>query len=355
MKFSQFSKEAAFAIEYVRQAAVLAKQIQEKTCGTAFTPHQNAKGDVQKPLTMIPGAGFTKQDKSPVTIADFAVQALIAGKLTEAFPQDPLVGEEDSAALRAPDGKSILDQVCQCLGPVLPSINVTPAKVCEWIDLGNAAIAKRFWTMDPIDGTKGFVRGDQFAVALALIENGEVKVGALGCPNLTAASELDPKGPGTLIIAVRGEGTWHQPLKDKNAAWKQLHTSNCTQPEQAVLLRSYEKSHLNLSHMEPLMTDLGVKKGPIQMDSLAKYAVLASGTADLMLRFPTDKHSHEYIWDQAAGQIAIEEAGGRVTDLDGKALDYTQGRRLTANRGVVLSNKHLHATVLEAVKKVLSA
>jgi 3'(2'), 5'-bisphosphate nucleotidase len=329
MQFKKYVKEAEFAIAYVRQAARMAKQIQEETCGAAFT----------------------KEDKSPVTIADFAVQALVAGKLFQEFPKDLLVGEEDSSALRTPEGKPILEQVRTRLKQIL-SQEVSAEQVCEWIDHGKATTGKRFWTMDPIDGTKGFVRGDQFAVALALIEDGDIKVGVLGCPNLTEASKLDIKGPGTLLVAVRGEGAWQQPLKDAAASWKQLHTSNCETPHDAVLLRSYEKSHQVPSRVEPLMKDLGVKKGPLQMDSLAKYAVLASGTADLMLRFPTEKHSHEYIWDQAAGQIAIEEAGGRVTDLDGKALDYTQGRRLTANRGVILSNSRLHAQVLAAVKKI---
>ena len=61
---------------------------------------------------------------------------------------------------------------------------------------------------DPIDGTKGFLRGDQYAVALALVVNGDVKVGLLGCPNLTDGYKPEIGGPGSLLAAVRGEGTW---------------------------------------------------------------------------------------------------------------------------------------------------
>jgi len=51
--------------------------------------------------------------------------------------------------------------------------------VCEWIDRGGSDYARRFWTLDPIDGTKGFLRGDQYAVALALVVDGKVQVGVL--------------------------------------------------------------------------------------------------------------------------------------------------------------------------------
>ena len=60
----------------------------------------------------------------------------------------------------------------------------TPEAIAAWIDKGNGNIAPRYWTLDPIDGTKGFIRGDQYAIALALIEQGQVKVGVLGCPSL---------------------------------------------------------------------------------------------------------------------------------------------------------------------------
>ena len=63
------------------------------------------------------------------------------------------------------------------------------------------------WTLDPIDGTKGFLRGEQYAVCLALLVDSSVEVGVIGCPNLP----LDPQKPngqkGCLFIAVRGQGT----------------------------------------------------------------------------------------------------------------------------------------------------
>ena len=54
--------------------------------------------------------------------------------------------------------------------------------VCDLIDRGGGEAEKRFWALDPIDGTKGFLQGDPYAIALALIVDGEIKLGVLGCP-----------------------------------------------------------------------------------------------------------------------------------------------------------------------------
>ena len=71
--------------------------------------------------------------------------------------------------------------------------NIRSDEICSWIDHGGAVhYRERFWTLDPIDGTKGFLRGEQYAVALALIEGGEVVVAALACPNLDFLPVRDP-------------------------------------------------------------------------------------------------------------------------------------------------------------------
>ena len=90
------------------------------------------------------------------------------------------------------------------------------------------------------------------------------------------------------------------------------------------------------------------------MDSQAKYAVLAAGQGELMLRLlsPDQPKYQEKIWDQAAGSLVLEEAGGCISDLDGKALDFTTGRALCNNRGILASNTHLHASALAALKAV---
>jgi len=90
------------------------------------------------------------------------------------------------------------------------------------------------------------------------------------------------------------------------------------------------------------------------MDSQAKYAVLAAGAGELLFRLlsAAKPDYRERIWDQAAGSIVVEEAGGKVTDLDGKTLDFSRGRTLAANRGVVASNGLLHDAALAALAQV---
>ena len=74
------------------------------------------------------------------------------------------------------------------------------------IDRGNATglDCQRFWTLDPVDGTKGFLRGQQYAVCLALIVGGQVQLGVIGCPNLAA----EDRTPGSLMFAVKGSGAF---------------------------------------------------------------------------------------------------------------------------------------------------
>jgi HAL2 family 3'(2'),5'-bisphosphate nucleotidase len=315
-----------FAIESIAQAGQLVKKVRQ--------------GMVE--------AAFTKTDASPVTIADFAAQALVASLLKKKFPSDVLVGEESAAELRLPEGKAALEKIASYLVPFTGF--VSPEGICDWIDHGSQEPKARFWTMDPIDGTKGFIRGDQYAVALALIENGKVELAVMACPNLTASHISEIGGPGSLVCAVRGRGAWWTAM-DQPFEWKPLKVSS-RQGKELILLRSFERKHVDSPRMQKFIELLEIQKPPILMDSLAKYAVLAAGGADLLLRFPTEDHPHEWIWDQASGVLLIEEAGGRVTDLDGCTLDFSVGRKLSSNRGVVLSNGVQHARVLEVLKQI---
>jgi len=318
------------AVHAVRQAASLMRLIQRETVVSSLT----------------------KGDKSPVTVADFASQAIIGRLLSQAFPDIPLVAEETSAALRTPDGTKILTQVTQYVGKII--VEATPESACDWIDCGGAEAGKQFWVLDPIDGTKGFLRGDQYAVALALVEDGVPQIGVLGCPNLRDASIPDLKGPGSLVLAVRGQGTWSTSLAEDEDQWKQLKVSSRGDPSQARLLRSFEAGHTNVSQIDELADWLGVQVEPVRMDSQAKYAVMAAGGGEVMVRLlsPDRLDYREKIWDQAAGAIILEEAGGRLTDLTGKPLDFSQGRTLKNNRGVLATNGLLHEKILQGLASI---
>ena len=281
----------------------------------------------------------SKEDRSPVTVADFGSQALICRTLREAFPEDPVIAEEDSSALRTGDGNRLLKRVTQEVAEV--RMGVDDATVCSWIDHGGAReYAPRFWTLDPIDGTKGFLRGEQYAIALALVVDGEVAVAALACPN------LDPGG--VVFAAIKGGGTTVQPLGSPSAPVT-AKASGTTEPAAARFVESVESGHSSHSDSARIAQELGIVLPPVRMDSQAKYAALARGDADIYLRLPTRPGYVEKIWDHAAGVLVIEEAGGRVTDMHGNRLEFHHGSRLEKNRGVIATNGLLHEAVLKAV------
>ncbi len=317
-----------FAIGAVRRLARLARTIQASTISESLT----------------------KADRSPVTIADFAIQALLSNALANHAPNDVLVGEENSGALRDAEAAPMLARITEFVNSEVGG--ATADNVCEWIDRGAAEPGDRFWTLDPIDGTKGFLRNAQYAVALALIENGQVRLGVLGCPDLADPATGSQGAAGSILAAERGNGTWYQPL-DESKALTQVHVSNVREGAQARLLRSVESGHTNTGRMGRIVETLGVQADPVLMDSQAKYAVLAAGGGDALFRL-LNQHQLDYkecIWDQAAGSIVVEEAGGRVTDLSGVELDFGQGRTLAKNTGVLATNGHLHEAALDVIAK----
>jgi 3'(2'), 5'-bisphosphate nucleotidase len=325
-----FTQELSVAISSVRTAARICRTVQRQ-----ITPE-----------------ALEKKDRSPVTIADFASQATVCKALAEVFPDDPIVGEEDSAELRTSDQSEFLARVQQELAAV--GIEGDAERVCSWIDLGNGSATDRFWTLDPIDGTKGFLRGQQYAISLALIVNGQICVAALGCPNLA----LDDGGsegaePGSLLFAVRDRGAFVTSIEGDTFSPDDataIRVSPASTWPEARLCESVESGHSSHSRSAQIAESLGIVKPPIRLDSQAKYAVVARGEADVYLRLPTRKDYREKIWDHAGGVLVVQEAGGTVTDVTGKPLDFTHGAELAANRGVAVSNGRLHAQVIDALR-----
>jgi 3'(2'), 5'-bisphosphate nucleotidase len=290
-----------------------------------------------------------KQDSSPVTIADFGAQALICRAITAAFPQATIVAEEDSALLRQASMSDALQQVATHVQVLVPDATVDA--VLHWIDQGNGQVSNRYWTLDPIDGTKGFLRGDQYAIALALIEAGEVKVGVMACPALPLDQTQTERDQGVLFVAVRGQGSRLISLTSGQS--QSIQVTHSDDAAHLRLIESIEAGHGNLSQQRLIAQSVGLAAPPIQMDSQAKYGVVARGDAALYLRLPRTQTPdyRENIWDHAAGAIVVEEAGGRVTDMYGAPLDFSQGAKLVKNRGIVASNGVVHDAVLAALQQ----
>jgi len=286
------------------------------------------------------GDALTKGDRSPVTIADLAAQIVVSRRLGEAFPHDALLAEEDSAALvdEPAMAQRVLDQVR------LQIPGITLEDMVAALDRGgHDGGDRRYWVLDPIDGTKGFLRGDQYAVALALVDDGNVVVGALGCPNLPAPGS---RTKGSLFSAVVGGGTLERPIgADRH---QPVHVDGITEVSKAVVCESVEAAHAAHSVQAGIARRLGITAAPYRIDSQCKYAVVARGEASIYLRLPRDASYREKVWDHAAGSLVVTEAGGRVSDLDGADLDFSKGRLLGNGRGIVCTNGAIHDRVLEA-------
>jgi 3'(2'), 5'-bisphosphate nucleotidase len=306
---------------------------------------------------------FTKANGSPVTVADFVVQAFVASRLGRHFREDPLVAEEDASALRADAAGEVCDQVLRLIRQMLPGIAVEKEQIFAWIDRGRGVCGDRFWTLDPIDGTKGLLRGGQYVIALALVVDGTVEIGMVGCPRLSltraSASQADVSdhvlatledgADGGVAIAVRNRGAWWMPLDSGRLT--PLSVSSESNPAKTRALHSHESRHSDVAELHRVLRALRSSTPPVLMDAQTKQVLLAAGAAELLMRIPMDPGYREAIWDQAAGALVVEEAGGRVTDLDGLPLDFTTGRHLLRNTGLVASNGLLHDAVLSVVRE----
>ncbi|MEM1424352.1 MAG: inositol monophosphatase family protein, partial [Planctomycetota bacterium] len=238
------------------------------------------------------------------------------------------------------------------------------------IDLGNADPhadgLHGFWTCDPIDGTKGFLRGQQYAVSLAWIEGADPVLGALGCPNLSIDRSRDPESPddtGTVFLAIAGDGAFAGPANDPTGAFEMDKLVRLERDPEAPLrlCESVEKSHSahekHAAIVDAMRRRDGIGRGEhegVRLDSQAKYAVVARGQSDLYLRLPRppkDPSKGRYIdliWDHAAGAIVATESGCAVSDLRGKPLDFSAGAGLEHNFGLAVSDPTVHGAVIGA-------
>ena len=98
---------------------------------------------------------------------------------------------------------------------------------------------------------------------------------------------------------------------------------------------------------------LGIETPPIRIDSQCKYGVVARGDASIYLRLPSKAGYEEKIWDHAAGWLVVKEAGGEISDIQNRPLDFTTGQTLSRNRGIVATNGKLHSQVIAGVRQVL--
>ena len=351
---SGYQLERQVAVAAVLQASIVTRRIFDQLIRPGLKT-----GDSDK-------VSITKVDRSPVTVGDYTVQAIVNFILSRYFPKDEIVGEEDSSELLNATDKKHIQQIIEFTnqgmkddrlstpadediwGKFRDQPELTEDQLVELIDLGKSAGGKeggkrRFWTIDPIDGTKGFLRGGQYAICLALVVDGQVVLGVVGTPNLPLKGTSPPAGnkpDGTLFLAEKGSGAFQRPLdSDEYTSIKMNCLDQHTLSEHGTFCESFDADHSNQHLTVDIAHKLQMKNAQrsIRIDSQAKYCVLARGDSDLYFRFPTKAGYQEKIWDHAAGNILISEAGGAVVDLDGKPLDFSCGRTLSNNHSGFLA------------------
>lgn len=213
----------------------------------------------------------TKDDASPVTAADMAAQQVIAAALAQLDPLWPIVSEE--------------------------------ARAADW---SQRRLWSRYWLVDPLDGTREFVkRNGEFTVNIALIDNHQTVLGVVLAPVT-----------GELYVAARGHGAWLQ--REVDGDWQRIIARPLAQPAVAAGSRSHGGSQQVM-----LQQLVGDDCELVPLGSSLKFCLIARGAADIYLRLgPTSE------WDTAAAQCVLEEAGGAVLDLSGQPFRYNRGESL---------------------------
>ena len=229
----------------------------------------------------------TKTDMSPVTIADYASQGVIMGHL-----EDHFIAEESEAS---EDMKQLIRTYTE-----LP---------LRWT---NEQATNKGYILDPIDGTKGYLRGGQYAVCLAYFDE-VIQFSVIGCPRLGFPSLTDT--PGTLMVAIKDQGCYQIGLFDNFSLSSALACHAC--PSASVIM-SFESQHCNQETVDEFLKHNAFEVH--RMDSQAKYCVVARGEAGVYLR-PTPYGYTEKLWDHAAGILAIREAGGIVKQTNDRPIN----------------------------------
>ncbi|EMR68432.1 putative 3 -bisphosphate nucleotidase protein [Eutypa lata UCREL1] len=317
---------------------------------------------------------LAKDDLSPVTIADFAIQALLTATFHAAFPDDKFVGEESAAELR--ENPTLLARVWGHLrrdaGEDEDGIPDSPEQACEMIDWCGAGVpggagSGRVWVFDPIDGTQNFVHGGLYAINVALLEDGKQVLSAVGCPNLALDaqapvldSSLDPDGRGCIAFAVRGHGTHVRSLLAEGSSDETPITIR-TIPQHAETARDLQ-SVTSMSALASGLEDLhAAAAAQLQMPFpgcnllpwVLRYVVMGLGLANTTFWVYVSRGRLAKTWDHAGAMLLFEEVGGKITDVDGRPIDLTAGRKLSANYGFVAAPGNLHDRVLRTLQDVV--
>ena len=318
MDFGPYEKELKAAIEILKPAIDVAIHGQEKL----------QKTEVEQ-----------KKDGTVVSICDFACQAIIMDGLNRFLPGDYVVGEEE---VQNAD-EEFLKHVKSLLPP-----DLDPVKACAKSVRTIEDSYHRCWVIDPIDGTYGFVKQGNFAIAMALLIDKHLVCSAVAWPKHSRETTgLDLDGP-IILLAAEGHGAY---ATDLNGKFVKLVNSGAPKNVYVTTKQHVGKiSDLN----DYICNALGINER-IEMVSMTKGFLIAADAATLYVRVPWGS-CEEYAWDIAPFELLVREAGGCATTGDGKPLVYKQNARVEGTvSGCLFSNrgKEFHEKALKAYNEAL--
>jgi len=231
-----------------------------------------------------------------------------------------------------------------------------------------------FWVLDPIDGTKGFIRDAQYALGLGFVDRGVPVLGAMSCPNLPkpggnvehraedAGFVFFSSGSQASVLSLSACSAKLSGVSpDLGIEWHKLgsplHVAPPCELKAAVLCESYESAHRDGDAIIPQLCKKNVLSTDslYRLDSMSKYGLVARGDAHIYLRGSPTCTRSEKIWDHAPGVAIVLAAGGRVTDLSGNPLDFGCGRELSANKGILAAPQGVHEGVLSEIALLQSS
>ena len=264
---------------------------------------------------------LAKSDHQPVTIADFGVQAIVGRALAAHFPGEAVIAEESGAEFMKTVKEPQRDLLADLVGDVLGE-PVTVDDLLAWMDHGQGQEAECVWVIDPIDGTRGYLEGQQYVIGVGLLERRRPMGAVLGYDNRVLVA-----WDGNAFAVNGGEPL---PLTVGNT-------------RRMVPVRKLDSSQArNL----PDLSDPPVERIYAQLEA---YTLIATAQADLYVCRPLTRCATK-VWDHVAGVALVEAAGGTVTDADGARVDFSQGE-IIKSPSLVVTNGHIHAEVLAALGK----
>jgi len=262
---------------------------------------------------------FIKKDDSPVTLADFASQIFIISTIKKYFPEDQIIAEEESSVFIDSDAENIIKKC-------YTSLNITFEEILIETLNYRGSSSKRQWTVDPIDGTKGFQKSLAYAIGIGFMIQAEPTICAIGVPNYKNTNL-------TIFSAEKNNGAKIS-YGDQN--FSKISVSN---KKEIKKFRICHSLHYNKPWVLNFVRSLGVTNF-IPLDSMAKLCMIADGSSELYIKPMNMKRS--FTWDFLPGELLVKEAGGMITDIRGNPIQYINDKCKITAPGLIASNGIKH-------------